>query len=235
DAHRHIVASRAPLYRRLPAAHRARLEGLINRFLDEITFHGAGGLQMTDEIRLTIAAQACLLLVNKPNRWFTSLRTVFVYPATFKAKLRQADGHILRERDQARAGESWQRGPVVLAWDQTLRGAVLDRDGFNVVLHEFAHQLDEQTGVSDGAPLLDRDQSAAQWAQVLRGAFERLKTDLESGHPNIIDAYGATSPAEFFAVATEVFFERPRDLRLQEPALYRELTHYYRLDPAAWA
>lgn len=231
---RRIVEARVPLYRKLPQNFRMRLDGLINRFLDEVRFYGAGGLQMTEEIRVTIAAQACFLIVNKPNRWFTSLRTIHVYPATFKSKLTRVDGHVHSEHKQARSGESWAKGPVVLAWDHAAYGAFAAHDGQNVVFHEFAHQLDEQTGVIDGAPLLDKDQSAARWARVFQDAYEQLQRDAASGGENVLDTYGATNPAEFFAVATEVFFERPRDLRAQEPELYGELSQYYRLDPARW-
>jgi len=231
---RRIVEARAPLYAKLPQNFRARLDGLVNRFLDEVTFHGAGGLQVTEEIRLTIAAQACFLIVNKPNRWFNSLRTIHVYPATFRSKLTRVDGHVHLEHKQARSGESWSKGPVILAWDHAAYGAFIAHDGHNVVFHEFAHQLDEQTGVTDGSPLLDKDQSASRWARVFQDAFERLQRDAANGGANVLDAYGATNPAEFFAVATEVFFERPHDLRAQEPDLYGELSQYYRLDPVRW-
>ena len=233
-AHKHIVEQRMPLYAKLPGDLRANLDGLINRFLAEMRFHGLEGVVITDEIRVTIAAQACILLVNKKNRWFSSLKTVHVYPTTFRSRLKSVEGHVHSERKQTRSGESWAKGPVVLAWDHAAYGAFAPHDGQNVVMHEFAHQLDEQTGVTDGAPLLDRDQSARGWALAFRAAYRRLQRDAEAGNRNVLDAYGATSPAEFFAVATELFFERPGDLRAQEPELYQELSHYYRIDPAAW-
>ncbi len=232
--HRNIINARVPIYGKLPHQLRARLDGLINRFLDEMTFYGQEGLEITDEIRVTIAAQACLLIVNKENRWFTSLKTILIYPAAFKSKLVGVKDHVHSERNTVRSGESWAKGLVILAWDHAAFGAFVAHDGQNVVMHEFAHQLDDQTGKTDGSPLLDADHSAGQWAQVFKDAYGRLRADASTGQENLLNSYGATSPAEFFAVATETFFERPRDLRAQEPALYEQLAQYYRLEPAEW-
>ncbi|WP_411820743.1 M90 family metallopeptidase [Hyphococcus formosus] len=233
-AHKKIVRARVPVYNRLPLDLRKRLDGLINRFIDEVKFYGQEGLEITDDIRVTIAAQACLLIVNKDNRWFRSLRSIFVYPAAFKSKLLSVDGHVHSERAAVRTGESWSRGPVILAWDHAAYGAFAPHDGENVVLHEFAHQLDDETGVTDGSPLLDADQSASQWARTFQRAFKRLRDDVHEGRDTVINPYGATNPAEFFAVATELFFERPNDLREHDRELYDQLTHYYRLDPIEW-
>lgn len=229
-----ILVKHVPIYNALPVALQPRLEGLINRFLDEVRFYGAEGVELTDDMRVTIAAQACVLIVNKPNRWFDSLRTIHVYPAAFKSRLTEIRGHIHSERDQSRSGESWAKGPVILAWDHAAYGAVDAHDGRNVVMHEFAHQLDEQTGAVDGSPLLDADHSATRWAHVFQDAYERLREHASFRRETVLDYYGATSPAEFFAVVTEVFFERPRELRAEEPALYDELKQYYRVDPAGW-
>jgi MtfA peptidase len=232
--HRQIINARVPLYANLPEALRTRLDGLINRFLAEVKFYGQEGLTITDEIRVTIAAQACFLIINKKNRWFTSLKTILIYPAAFRSKLVGVSGHVHSERAQVRSGESWAKGPVILAWDHAAYGAFAAHDGQNVVMHEFAHQLDNQTGTTDGSPLLDADQSASQWARAFKDAYGRLREDTAAGRQNVLNSYGATNPAEFFAVATEMFFERPRTLRAQEPELYDQLAQYYRLDPAAW-
>lgn len=233
DDHRHIVRRRFPLYRRLPPETRKRLEGLINRFLDEISFIGRDGMEITDDVRLTIASQACLLIVNRPHRWFPTLRTVIVYPGAFKSKVKRSDGYFEHEA-HVHAGESWQRGPVVLSWDHTVTGGYKERDGHNVVLHEFAHQLDEATGVSDGAPLLDKDQNATQWALVFQYAYEHLQNRARKGMPSVFDHYGAIAPAEFFAVAVETFFEKPHELSEEEPKVYEELARYFGLDPMTW-
>lgn len=231
---RQILRARVPVYNALPHELRKRLDGLINRFLAEKKFHGAQGFEITDEVRVVIAAQACLLIVNKENRWYKTLHTIHVYPAVFTSQMRRAEGNVMMEHRPVRSGESWARGPVILAWDQAAYGAFAAHDGHNVVMHEFAHQLDNETGVTDGSPLLDKDQSASRWARVFQDAYGRLRDDASAGRGNVLDAYGATNPAEFFAVATEVFFERPRDLREAEPALYDELSAYYQLDPADW-
>ncbi len=235
DGRRQILSARMPVYNALPADLRKRLDGLINRFLAEKKFYGQAGLEITDEMRVVIAAQACLLIVNKENRWYDTLHTIHVYPAVFTSKQQRRDGHLVSEHRPVRSGESWARGPIVLAWDQAAYGAFAAHDGQNVVFHEFAHQLDNETGVTDGSPLLDADQSASRWALVFQDAYGRLRADLEAGRSNILDPYAATSPAEFFAVATEMFFERAGELRTHEPDLYAELSAYYRLDPAAWA
>ena len=234
EAHCKILRARVPIYKKLPQELRGRLEGLVNRFLDEVKFYGGEGLEITDEMRVTIAAQACLLIVNKPNRWFYSLRTIMVYPAAFKSKLTGVKDHVHSEHETVRSGESWAKGPVILAWDHSAYGAFVIDDGQNVVMHEFAHQLDEQTGQTDGSPLLDEGQSASRWARVFQSAYAQLQGDIAAGASNVLDAYGATNPAEFFAVSTEVFFERPHGLRAQDPDLYGELAQYYRLDPVKW-
>ncbi|MAW78921.1 MAG: hypothetical protein CMI63_01685 [Parvularcula sp.] len=231
---RQILRAHVPIYNALPHELRKRLDGLINRFLAEKKFYGSQGLEVTDEMRVVIAAQACLLIVNKENRWYNTLHTIHVYPAVFSSRMMRAEGNVMMEHRPVRSGESWARGPVILSWDQAAYGAFAAHDGHNVVMHEFAHQLDNETGVTDGSPLLDKDQSASRWARVFQEAYSRLREDAAAGRANVLDAYGATNPAEFFAVATEVFFERPKALRDAEPVLYDELRDYYRLDTADW-
>ncbi len=228
-----LVAKYAPLYRKLPLDLRAKLEGKINLFLHQVKFIGCDGLEVTEEMRFAIAGQACLLVLNKDNRWYDDLRTILVYPGPFKTRHVETDGYVETVSEDVRSGESWALGPVVLSWADAERGAFIDDDGHNVVLHEFAHQLDEQSGESDGAPLIDRDQSSAEWARVFRNAYERLVADAEAGRDTLLDPYGAEAPAEFFAVVVEHFFETPAELKRAEPALYDQLTAYFRLDPAA--
>ncbi len=234
ERRRAIIAQRIPLYRKIPLYLRSRLDGLINRFLDEITFVGRDGFDVTEETRVVIAAQACLLIMNRPDRWFPTLKSVIVYPAPFKSKAKKFDGFVERGETSVHSGESWKRGPVVLAWDRAAYGALVDDDGHNVVIHEFAHQLDEATGVSDGAPLLDKDQSAARWGRVFQASYERLRRNVQTGRPAVFDAYGASAPAEFFAVAVETFFEKPQAMKAEEPQVYEELTLYFGFDPARW-
>ena len=219
---------------RLTAEDRAELFGLIQIFLVEKRFEGCGGLEITDEVRVTIAAQACILLLHRETDDYPNLTSILVYPTTYVVRegRRTAEG-LVAEGPQARLGESWARDVVVLAWDSVLSGAADIHDGHNVVLHEFAHQLDQEDGTGDGAPALSRRSMYVAWARVLGHDFDQLVSDVAHHHRTLIDRYGATNPAEFFAVVTETFFEKPRELRARHPELYTLLKEFYRQDPAA--
>ena len=217
----------------------AEQDGLIDRiqvFLAEKKFEGCGGLEITDEIRVTVAAQACLLLLHQEDpHYYPHLMTILIYPHAYVASQKRVlAGGIVVEEPSARLGESWVRGAVVLSWDDVRAGASCATDGHNVVLHEFAHQLDQEDGVSDGAPILEHRSQYVAWARVLGAEFEDLRLRLDRGRRTDIDPYGATDPAEFFAVVTEAFFEKPRSLRRKHPELYAELAGYYAQDPAEW-
>jgi Mlc titration factor MtfA (ptsG expression regulator) len=230
---RALVEKNVPLVARLAAEDRASLFGHIQVFLAEKHFEGCGGLELTDEVRVTIAAQACLLLLHRETDYYPNLVSILVYPTTYvvRAGQRTPDG-LVAEGPQARLGESWARDVVVLAWDSVLSGAADIHDGHNVVLHEFAHQLDQEGGSGDGAPVLPRRSMYVAWARVLGHDFEQLVRNVEHHHRTLIDRYGATNPAEFFAVVTETFFEKPRQLRSKHPELYAQLAAFYRQDPA---
>jgi Mlc titration factor MtfA (ptsG expression regulator) len=228
-----IVDRNVPYQRRLSAEDRAELRGDVQVFLAEKTFEGCGGLVVTDEIRVTIAAQACLLLLHRETDDYPLLRSILVYPSAYVAPLKEPDeGGVIREGTSVRLGESWGRGTVVLSWDDVLRGAADIHDGQNVVLHEFAHQLDQEGGSVGGAPLLPRRSMYVAWARVLGAEYARLRDDSARGKSGVLREYGATNPAEFFAVATECFFEKGAALRAKHPELYDELKLYYRQDPA---
>ncbi|MFQ5564702.1 MAG: zinc-dependent peptidase [Parvularculaceae bacterium] len=231
---RAILERGLPVYASMPDALRARLDGLVNQFLDEIRFYGAGGLAVTEEMRTLIAAQAAMLVVGRPGRWFETLSTIHIYPSAFASTRAARHGAFVTEKKTARSGESWRRGPVVLSWRDAAHGAADPYDARNVVYHEFAHQLDQQSGVMDGAPLLAKDQSASGWARAFQDAYGRMNAALAAGRETFMNPYGATAPAEFFAVAVEYFFEQPAALKREEPALYAELSHYFALDPAGW-
>lgn len=231
---RAALARDMPVYGRLPDDLRDRLDGLVHQFLAEIKIHGADGLEVTDEMKRLVAAQAALLLVGRPERWYRTLRSVHLYPAGFQSRIARRDGAVVTERSEARLGESWKYGPVILSWRDSALGAADAADGRNVVFHEFAHQLDSETGVADGAPLLAREQSAGEWARVMQAAYDALRADAIAGRETLLNAYGATAPAEFFAVATEHFFEQPKAMRALLPALYGELCEYFNVDPSAW-
>jgi Mlc titration factor MtfA (ptsG expression regulator) len=232
-AARAIVKSNVPYAAALDEADGKELEGLIQIFLAEKSFEGCAGLEITDEIKVTIAALACVLLLHRETDMYPGVDAILVYPHAYRAPTRSGDGGVVIEGEQARLGESWTRGVVVLAWDHVKSGAAQPADGQNVVLHEFAHQLDGEDGAMDGAPDLGARARYTSWAHVLGDEFAELSKKLHAGRGSDIDAYGATNPAEFFAVVTEMFFEKPRPLKRRHPDLYEELAAFYRQDPAA--
>ena len=227
-----ILQERVPYYRLLSADEQAQLQKLIRVFLAEKEFEGCGGLEMTDEIRVTIAAQACILLLNRPHDHYAGLHSILVYPSSYWAPSKSVDpAGVVHEGDEGRLGEAWLRGSIILSWDDVRRDARDIHDGFNVTFHEFAHQLDQQDGSFDGAPLLEKRSHYRSWARVLLKEYKALGEAAERGQETLIDQYGATNPAEFFAVITEEFFERPKALKEKHPELYSELEKFFRQDP----
>jgi Mlc titration factor MtfA (ptsG expression regulator) len=231
-AWKRTLQRRVPLARRLPAPLHRRLLGLIQMFIADKPFIGCAGLQVDDEVRVTIAATACLLLLGQSgDACYPRLRQVLVYPEPFVVPRRQLlPGGVVSEQPQALAGESWAQGQVILAWSEVLAGAADPADGRNVVLHEFAHQIDQDGGDADGRPWQHDAASRQRWAAVMDEGLAQLR----EAPSDMLDAYASTDPAEFFAVATEAFFERPQALREAAPRLHAELAQLYRLDPAAW-
>ena len=205
-----LLESNIEVYARLPMPLRLKLRKLIKQFLHQKHFSGAAGLKISDEIRVTIAAEACMLILNRRSGVYPGLRYIIVYPTAFIVEHGNQDNAGVVERSpRGLLGESWQNGKVILAWDSVLHGSRNFLDGQNVVLHEFAHQLDSETGSTNGAPLLGGASAYRSWAGVLSGEFEALQKDSRRGRGSLMDHYGATNPAEFFAVATETFFEKP--------------------------
>ena len=232
---RAILRRRVPIVRKLPFHLRRQLEGHIQVFLAEKDFVGCADQEIDDEVRVTIAAQACLLLLNRASHYFPRLRRILVYPGPFVVeRLRLEPSGVLQETRHALSGESWTLGHVVLSWEDTLRGAAIDDDGANVVIHEFAHQLDQEKGFANGAPPLGTRGHYLAWSRVLSEEFERLRWSSAQGLPSLLNPYGASEPAEFFAVASEVFFEQPHRMATEHPALYDELRRFYSVDPANW-
>ena len=230
-----ILERNIGVYVSLPMPLRLQLRKLIKQFLHQKVFTGAGGLEITDEIRVTIAAEACMLVLNRNSEVYPRLRYIIVYPTAFVAQHEGIDEFGLADNDSRDLlGESWHNGKVILAWDSVLRGARNFVDGQNVVLHEFAHQLDSETGSADGAPLLGGANSYRSWAGVLSPEFEELQRESARGHRSLMDHYGATNPAEFFAVATETFFEKPGQMARHHAELFQALKAYYRIDPSEW-
>lgn len=233
-AWRELLRQKMPLYNRLPARAQLRLKQRVQVLLAEVPFIGCGGLQVTEEMRVLIAAQAALLLLERSPA-FGRLRQVLLYPGHFAVdRARTGPDGVVHEARQVMAGESWQLGQVVLAWDAVLEGAAVPDDGANVVIHEFAHQLDQENGPANGAPFLGRHGRPEHWAKVLGEEFAQLRSRLARGESGLIDPYAATDPAEFFAVVSELFFERPAALAAEHPALYAEFARCYRQDPRSW-
>ncbi len=232
DAWCEIIRRRVPYYALLTNAEREQLHGHILVLLAEKEFVGVDGVEITDDIRVTVAAQAALLLLNRDTDYFPDLYSIVIYPHEFAAPTteRLEDGTVL-ESYQTRIGESWDRGQLVLSWRDVVLGAADDADGTNVVLHEFAHQLDSEVGATDGAPNLPRAQQH-EWARVFTERYRQLIADLNAGRSTCLNPYAAKNPAEFFAVSTESFFEQPVRLRSCHPDLYERLQLFYRQDPA---
>ena len=229
-----ILEPGLPIYTALSMQEQSRLRQLIQLFIARKRFYGCAGLIITEEIRVTIAAEACLLLLNKGWSVYPKLSSILVYPTAFRVARdqHQADGTVAAAEHHL-LGESWSNGRVILSWDDVEHGVGDFTDGHNVVLHEFAHQLDAESGSTNGAPPLRRN-SYQSWASIFTENFENLQAMSLHRHKTVIDEYGATNPAEFFAVATETFFEKPRQLYLKRPELYEELRQYYQLDPREW-
>jgi Mlc titration factor MtfA (ptsG expression regulator) len=224
-------------FHRLSPNDQAELLGHTQVFLAEKRFEGCDGLEITDEVCVTIAAQACLLLLHRKTDYFPRLLTILVYPSTYLAEdRRHVHGHVWQEGKMARLGETGRwLDAIVLAWDAVKSGAADPSDGKNVVLHEFAHQLDYENYAEDGAPALTTRDQRLSWQEVMRAEFASLRAADETGIPTLLDTYGATNPAEFFAVSTEAFFDRPRALRARHPKLYAELRSYFHQDPIEYS
>ncbi|MEO8045157.1 MAG: M90 family metallopeptidase [Spartobacteria bacterium] len=234
---REIIARNLPFFERLSPNDREELLGHVRVFLAEKRFEGCAGLEVTEEMQVTIATQACLLLLHRKTDYFPRLLTILIYPSGFLVDHdRHIEGHIWEQGEEGRLGETGSAmGSMVLAWDAIKSGARDPSDGTNLVLHEFAHQLDFEDQVADGVPVLGSRGELLSWAEVMKMEFAALRAAEETGVSTLLDTYGATNPAEFFAVATEAFFERPRALRHQHPRLFAQFQQFFRQDPEAFS
>lgn len=224
-----ILQNNLAIYKHLPAEFKDQLHGLIKIFIAEKNFEGCGGLEMTEEIKVTIAAQACILMLNKKPTFYAGLDSILVYPSSYFAKdIEPLSSYTYLVSESHRMGESWKKGLVVLAWDHVKKGALDMDDGHNVAFHEFAHQQANETSVKV------RPSSYRTWGKVFCRELQKLRRDIIRNREDVIDEYGAVNPAEFFAVATESFFEKSEQMKKRHPALYKVLKDYYKLDPAKW-
>lgn len=231
-----ILRRNMPAYRRMPGDSRERLERKVMRFLSEKTFEACGGLRrVTDEMAVTIAGHACLLIVGRAgDAAYPWLSTVLVYPDSFHsaAEAREAGPEGVRSGGgEARVGESDARGAVALSWLEIRNNVAFAGNGRNVILHEFAHQLDGEDAAVDGAPWLASPAAREAWRRDMGAAYAALR---ETGEHGVLDPYGAREPAELFAVSVEAFFEDARRFREAHPDLHAHFVKYFGVDPAAW-
>lgn len=234
DEWNRVLQRNVPYLERLDEAERATLDDAIRVFIAEKNWEGCNGLELTDEIKVTIAAQACLLLLGFVDEYFGRLQTILVYPGVYVAKeSRHLPGGVVSEGRSERLGEAFGGGVVVLSWPDVFEGARDPGDGHNVVLHEFAHVIDMTDADPDGIPPLGDDEARRTWQEVLSTEYAEFVSRSRRPGATLLDRYAATNEAEFFAVATEVFFERPIAMRQRHPRLYDLLRGFYRQDPAA--
>jgi len=232
-----IIRRNVAHYCMLDSDEQTHLRALIQVFIDEKNWEALGGLELTDEITVTISAQACLLLLGLPHDFYRNVRSIFIYPSTVvppQRKLGNFENTLAPiEASHPIIGQAFKEGPLILIWDAVLQGSRHPEGGHNVVYHEFAHKLDMLNGAVDGTPPLRDRAEYNDWVITCSREYLRLKSEAQRGKKTFMDAYGATNEAEFFAVATEQFFDQPLVMIKHAPELYRILREYYRQDPAA--
>jgi Mlc titration factor MtfA (ptsG expression regulator) len=230
-----IVSRNVPFWRFLREEERIELQSHIQVFLAEKNFEGCGGLEVTDEIRVTIAAHACLLLLHRNTEYYPSLLSILVYPTGYIADRAYWDENgFVTEEEEDLIGESWSEGSLVISWDDVLQDIAEPDEGYNVILHEFAHQLDEESGESNGAPLILDSELAAEWRRIFSREFAVFQEKVSRRRRTLMDEYAAEDPAEFFAVATEFFFGKPRQMKTSHPKLYGLMSRFFCQDPIRW-
>ena len=222
----------AVVFHGLSAVERAHLRELTTLFLRRKALSGALGLEVTEEMALAVAAQACLPVLELGLDYYDGWVEVVVYPGAFRVEREVVDeAGVVSRLEQSLSGESWLQGPVILSWDDVASDLAQPHPGRNVVIHEFAHKLDMLNGEANGMPPLHSDMVRRRWTEAFSRAYEHLQQRLEHHHHPHIDPYAATSPAEFFAVVSEYFFADPRRLKQHLPAVYEQLALFYRQDP----
>lgn len=230
-----ILEQRVAPFRAISEVGRLRLRDLVRVFVAEKNWEGCNGLVVTDEMRVVIAGYACLLLLGIEHDYFSHVLSVLIYPTDYVAPAQRTQVGAVLETDEGRHGEAWYRGPVILSWQEIEDDISHPWDGQNLILHEFAHQLDMLDREVNGTPPLHSREQAERWNRVMTAEYHQLIRDARRGRPTLIDPYGTTNEAEFFAVTTECFFDAPVELREQHPELYALLSEYYGQNPAEWA
>lgn len=234
-----ILEQNVAAYKLLDEAEQKRLRDLVQVFIAEKNWEGCGGLELDDEIRVTIAGTGCLMLLGRDHDLFHEVISILVYPSAVLHGERGRSffdpGGRVVEEDSPVLGLAVKGGAVVLAWDSALRGARDHKDGHNVVIHELAHKVDYLDGTADGTPPLDGTAARRAWVAAFAPAFLAQRARIERGQRSFLDDYAATNEAEYFAVATEAFFEKPGSLARELPDVYASLRDFYRIDLAARA
>ena len=224
-----------PLYRRMPEDLRQRLLSLTQIFVREKNYVGCNGLEVTDEMRVLVAANACVLLLNRPgvpqSHLYDELMSILLYPTSFLVDEHDEDEGIVTVSRNELSGQAWDTRRIILSWEDVQRSSIAPE---NVVLHEFAHYLDLEDETMDGAPAVGNAEDYAEWSEVFWDAYEELIERVDAVDPTLLDPYAASEPAEFFAVATETFFQCSIELKQTHPRIYEQLSKYYRVDPATW-
>lgn len=230
-----VLQSRIPFYRQLPDTQKEKLHQRLQVFLDEKIFEGCGGLEMTKEKRIIIAAHACLLILEETSDYYPNLKSVLVYPKDYVAPIKDVDAAgVVTDGWESRSGESWNPGNVVLSWSDIRHDLQHPDDGKNLIYHEFAHQLDFRYGLSAGIDEEGETDSEDAWTRNLARVYREVRRKAKRGTRGLLDPYGALNPAECFAVITECFLEKPRALRKQYPDLYDPLVSFFGFDPSSF-
>jgi MtfA peptidase len=230
-----LLERHVPHFDLLSEQEQSRLRGLVQVFVIEKNWEGCKGLEVTDEMKVTIAGQACLLLLGIEHDYYCNVQSIVIFPRQFVSMEKQNldEFGVVHESNAASLGEAWENGPIILSWADSVAGGRNPNDGLNVVLHEFAHKLDLRNGIVNGLPPLDDRRQYARWAEVMRREYDTLVHRSQRRKATLLDDYGATNPGEFFAVSVECFFEKATQMRERHPDLYNVLSDYFNQDPAA--
>ena len=230
-----VLNNQVSFYRQLPDPAKEKLHRRMQVFLDEKIFEGCGGFTVTEKHRVIIAAYACMLILEEESGYYPSLKSILVYPKDYMAPVYEQDaGGVVTEGWESRSGESWNPGNIVLSWSDIRNDLQNPRDGNNLIYHEFAHQLDYQYGLSAGIDPYGQTDSEDEWTIELARTYRGLLRKAKRGKRDVLDLYGATAPAECFAVATESFIEKPKALKQNYPELYNHLKSFYGYDPVSF-
>jgi Mlc titration factor MtfA (ptsG expression regulator) len=235
EAWRAIIERNVRHARHLPEPRRERFRERIQVMVSEKTWLGGGGLTVTEEMKVTVAALACVMILGvEEDYYWDGVQSIILHPGAYRRPTEKGRGDYVVDEDVEMEGEAWRRGPIVLSWEHVLQDGPFRGDGVNVVFHEFAHHLDGLDGAMEGTPPLADRSAYRTWYRVTEKEFLRLSQSAEKGEVTLLDQYGAGDPAEFFAVSTECFFERPHEMRRRLRDLYDLLCDFYRQDPSEW-